>query len=64
MLDGYKGKIGGFGMILTGLGMIALGFKNGNVFDVLPEAFATIMAGLGIFGIRVAMDKDTTTDPQ
>jgi len=55
-LKGYKGKIGGLGLIFTGLGMIAMGIKNGNVYDTLAEAIATISAGLGVFGIRVAMD--------
>jgi hypothetical protein len=57
MLNGYKGKIGGIGLILTGLGIIAAGIYNGNVFDVLADGIASIAAGLGIFGIRVAMSK-------
>jgi len=55
-LKGYKGKIGGIGLIATGIGIIATGIKSGNVWEVMPQGLASISAGLGIFGIRVAMD--------
>ena len=51
-----KGKAGGIGTILVGVGMLINGFVNGDFKDA-PEALAMITAGLGIFGIRVGMEK-------
>ena len=55
-LDGKKAKIGGIGLMLLALGAVAVGFANGTSVDYVAEA-TKFLAGLGVFGIRVAMDK-------
>jgi len=51
-----KGKAGGIGTILIGIGMLIKGAVAGDWSDA-PEALTMITVGLGIFGIRVAQDK-------
>ena len=54
-LKGYKGKIGGIGLMLIALGTVAYDFYEGKAPDF--NAFVTqFLAGLGILGIRLAME--------
>ena len=53
-LIGYKTYIGAFGVICTGLGMIAVCVKSGD-YSNLQEAFLTIAAGWTAFGFRAAL---------
>jgi len=54
-LKGYKGKAGGLGLMLIAIGTVAYDFYEGKSPDF--NAFATMfLSGLGILGIRVAMD--------
>ena len=58
ILDGWKTIIGGLGLILTGLGMIAVCVKSDN-YTNLPEALSTIAAGMGVLGIGGKIVKAT-----
>lgn len=53
---GYKAKIAGVGLMLTGLGGIAAGLANGPDWLACKASFVVFMNGLGIFGIRAAVD--------
>jgi len=54
-LKGYKGKAGGLGLMLIAIGTVCYDFYEGKSSDF--NAFATMfLSGLGILGIRVAMD--------
>lgn len=53
-LAGYKGIIGGVGLMAMAVGRVLYDLYNGTAPDL--NAFATeFLAGLGILGIRVAM---------
>lgn len=58
-LNGYKTKLGGFGMILTGVaGLIFHFVDNTNTMALgLPEAIALIGNGLGILGLGHKIQK-------
>ena len=54
-LKGYKGKAGGLGLMLVAIGTVCYDFYEGKAPDF--NAFATMfLNGLGILGIRIAMD--------
>ena len=54
-LKGYKGKAGGLGLMLIAIGTVAYDFYEGKAPDF--NAFATMfLSGLGILGIRIALD--------
>lgn len=53
-LSGYKGKIGGFGLIATAIGTVCVDIYHGKAPDW--NAFMTLaLQGLGILGIRLAL---------
>ena len=58
-LDGYKTKLGGFGMLFTGLaGLIYHFVDSANAMALsFPEAIALITGGLGILGIGHKIQK-------
>jgi hypothetical protein len=55
-LAGYKGKIGGIGLMLTGLGLGIKCFVE-NDYSQLPEALEVFALGLAAFGIRMAIGR-------
>lgn len=58
-LSGYKTKLGGFGMLLTGVAGLIYHFTDAtNAMALnLPEALTLITGGLGILGIGHKIDK-------
>ena len=57
-MNGWKAKTGGVGLILTGLGTIAAALAAQSIDYQQVMAGAVIaLNGLGVFGIRVALDK-------
>lgn len=58
MLSGYKAKIGGAGLMLSGLGAIAAAISAESIsWQGVLAGVALFCNGLGVFGIRVALDK-------
>jgi hypothetical protein len=57
-MNGWKAKTGGIGLILTGLGTIAAAVAS-EKFDYTQVIAGAVIVfnGLGVFGIRVALDK-------
>ena len=54
-LKGYKGKLGGLGLMLVAIGTVCYDIYQDKAPDF--NAFATMfLAGLGILGIRLKMD--------
>ena len=55
-LKGYKGKIGGAGLMLIAIGTLLYDIYEGKAPNL--NAFATMfLSGFGILGIRVALNK-------
>lgn len=58
MMNGWKAKTGGVGLILTGLGAIAAALAAENIdYQQVIAGAVILFNGLGVFGIRVALDK-------
>jgi hypothetical protein len=58
MLSGYKAKIGGVGLMLSGLGAVAAAVAAESIdWQGVLAGAALFCNGLGVFGIRVALDK-------
>jgi hypothetical protein len=58
VLNGWKAKSGGIGLILTGLGVVASALASESVdYTQIIEGVIVACNGLGIFGIRVAIDR-------
>ena len=54
-LKGYKGKLGGAGLMLVAVGTVCYDIYQDKAPDF--NAFATMfLSGLGILGIRLKMD--------
>jgi len=58
VMTGWKTKLGGIALILTGAGMIATGVANGN-FDVVTQGLALAGGGLTALGLGHKIDKNT-----
>lgn len=57
MGSGWKGKTGGIGLMLSGLAGLITGFSNGTLTaETAISYFGMLTAGLGVFGIRQAID--------
>jgi hypothetical protein len=54
-LKGYKGKIGGVGIMVAAIAKVCVDFYNGEPVDI-NAAVTQFLVGLGILGVRVAMD--------
>lgn len=59
-LDGYKMKLGGVALILTGLGLIAKDLSDGGTFTPL-EGWKLVMAGWAMIATKSAIEK---TEPK
>lgn len=55
-MTGWKTKVGGIGMILTGAGMVASGLVDGD-FERIVEGITLAAAGFATLGIGHKIEK-------